>query len=188
LALLQAAPSALGWFSADAAGVTGVTTWTVGGLLVLFGARGHTRLPLQTELLGGAGVLGGAALTWSQWHGAAPLLGIATAIALVGFGTLPGHVLLSILGSVGLLVNVPWAIGWFFPGEGRAPLLIMVTGALIIAVAVLLTRMGGRLKHDLGSMRRGASALNRTAPPPARSHPNGRARSDPPRSTPLPGT
>jgi hypothetical protein len=155
VALVQAVPSALGWFSHDAGGATGLTTWVIGALLLFVGARGRTRLPLPTELLGGAGLIGGAALTWVQWHGAAPILGIATAVALVGLGTLPGQVLLSVLGSVGLLINVPWAIGWFFPGEGRAPLLIMVSGALIIAVAVLLTRMGGRLRQDLGSMRHG---------------------------------
>jgi hypothetical protein len=58
-----------------------------------------------------------------------------------------------VLGSVGLLINVPWAISWFFPGEGRAPLLIMVSGGLIIAVAILLTRMGDRFRRDLGPLR-----------------------------------
>ena len=75
------------------------------------------------------------------------LFGIATAGGLIALGMLPRQVLLSVLGSVGLLVNVPWAIGHFFPGEGRAPLLIMVTGGLIIAIAVLLTRSSGRLRH-----------------------------------------
>lgn len=152
IALVQSAPSTLGWFSQEAGGVTGLTTWTIGGLLLFIGARGHLRVPLQAELLGGAGLIGGAALTGMQWHGFAPIFGIVTAVVLVGLGTLPGQVLLSVLGSVGLLVNVPWAIGWFFPGEGRAPLLIMVSGALIIAVAVLLTRMGDRFRHDLGAM------------------------------------
>ncbi len=32
------------------------------------------------------------------------------------------------LGTLGLLVHVPWAIGRYFPGEGRVPLLIMVAG------------------------------------------------------------
>ncbi len=54
-----------------------------------------------------------------------------------------GQVLLSVFGSLGLLIDVPWTIGWFFPGEGRAPLLILVSGAVILAVAVALTRMAG---------------------------------------------
>jgi hypothetical protein len=54
------------------------------------------------------------------------------------------RLLLSVLGSVGMLVNVPWIIVWFFPGEGRVPLLTLISGALILAVAVLLARQGGR--------------------------------------------
>lgn len=154
VALLQGVPGTLGWFSQEAGGPTGLVTWAIGGLLLLAGARGRTRLPVQTELLGGAGLIGGAALTGAQWEGFAPLFGIATGVALVALGTLPGQVLLSMLGSVGLLVNVPWSIAWFFPGEGRAPLLIMVSGAMIIAIAILLTRMGGRFRRDLGDVRR----------------------------------
>jgi hypothetical protein len=43
-----------------------------------------------------------------------------------------------------MLVNVPWIIVWFFPGEGRVPLLTLISGALILAVAVLLASQGGR--------------------------------------------
>lgn len=150
IALLQGVPGALGWFSHDAGGITGLVTWSVGALLVHLGAQGLVRLPLQTELAGGAALLGGAALTGVEWHGAAPVIGLVTAIALVSLGTRPGQVLLSVLGSAGLLINVPWAIGWFFPGEGRAPLLIMVSGALLIAIAVVLTRMGDRFRRELG--------------------------------------
>jgi hypothetical protein len=77
------------------------------------------------------------------------LFGICTGIVLIGLGITPGRVLMSILGSLALLINVPWAIGHFFPGEGRAPLLIMVSGALIIVVAVAMTRLSGRMRSEL---------------------------------------
>jgi len=77
------------------------------------------------------------------------LTGKNASVGLVALGMLPGRVLMSVFGSVGLLVNVPWAISWFFPGEGRAPLLILVAGVLILLVAVLLTRMGGRFREEL---------------------------------------
>jgi hypothetical protein len=154
LALTQAVPATLIWFSQEAAGITGLVTWVAGGLLLLAGARGRVRLPVQAELLGGAGLIGGAAITGAQWEEAAPLFGIVTAVALLVWGMRPDQVVLSMLGAVGLLVNVPWAIGVLFPGEGRAPLLIMVSGALIIAIAVLLTRRGGRVRDELGTTRR----------------------------------
>jgi hypothetical protein len=69
-----------------------------------------------------------------------------SAVALLALGATPGLQLLSLFGSVGLLVNVPWAIARFFPGQGRAPLLIMVSGALIVVIAVMVAR-SGRLGH-----------------------------------------
>jgi hypothetical protein len=153
LALLQAVPATLGWFSSEAGVVTGLVTWAIGALLVFVGTRDRVRLPTLTVLLGGAGLIGGAAITGAQWEELAPIFGVVTAIALVALGMLPDRVLLSMLGAAGLLVNVPWAIGVFFPGEGRAPLLIMVSGALIIAIAILLTRQGGRVRDELGSTR-----------------------------------
>lgn len=149
IGLLQALPPTLGYFANDAAAATGVATWLLGWCLLWVGSRRLTRVPVAIEMLGGGAILGGSALTWAQWSGAAPVFGLVTAVVLVGLGMLPGQVLLSLFGSVGLLINVPWTIGWFFPGEERAPLLIMVTGALIIGVAVLLARMGGRFRREL---------------------------------------
>jgi hypothetical protein len=156
LALWQTAPAAIGYFAEDAGVATGVTTWLCGALLIAVGARRLVRLPEVVEALGGAVMLGGAALTGLQWDAAAPVFGVVTAVALVALGMAPGRVHLSVLGSLGLLVNLPWAIARLFPGEGRVPLLILVSGAVLIAMAVLLTRSGGRLRR-----RRGA--------PPARS-------------------
>ncbi len=147
---VQAFPSVLGYFTPDAPYATGLGTWSIGALLLFVGARRLTRLPEAVESAGGIAVLVGAALTGAASPGFASLFGIATAVGLIALGTLPGRVLLSVFGSLGLLVNVPWAIGWFFPGEGRAPLLMLVSGALILGVAVWMARMGGRFRRELG--------------------------------------
>jgi hypothetical protein len=149
IGLLQLVPGTLGYFAEGAGLITGLVTWSVGAALVAIGAHRLFRAPVLTEVLGGVALLGGAALTAAQVSGFGPVLGIVTALGLLGLGMLPGQAVLSVLGSAGLLVNVPWAIGELFPGEGRAPLLIMVVGLLLIAVAVLLTRMGSRLRKDL---------------------------------------
>ena len=85
---------------------------------------------------------------------AAPLLGLATSIALVALGMRPGRVVLSMIGALGLLINVPWAVGELFPGEGRAPLLIMVAGAVLVGVSVWMARQGDRFRHDFGAHER----------------------------------
>lgn len=169
IALVQTTPAALVYFARDAGVATGLATWALGAALLFTGARQLVRLPAVAELLGGAAVIGGAAITGVQWHGFAPVFGVVTAVALIALGVLPGQVLLSVLGSLGLLVNVPWTIGWFSPGEGRVPLLIMVSGALILAVAVVLTRMRDRFRRDL------AGPGYPPAPPRAApGHPQGR--------------
>ncbi|MFZ4585416.1 MAG: hypothetical protein ACOYNI_09350 [Acidimicrobiia bacterium] len=146
IALLQFVPPTIGyWANAGSAG-TGFTMWVIGAGLIAVGMRTRIRLPLLVEGAGAVACIGGAALTWSQLHGFAPLFGIATAVALIALGMLPGQVICSLIGSVGLLINVPWAISWFFPGQNRAPLLISVTGVLIILVALLLVRRGSRMR------------------------------------------
>jgi hypothetical protein len=151
LGAFQAIPPMLVYFADLAGGVTGLVTWAIGGAMMFVGARRLLRAPIVAEGFGGLALIGGAALTATQWPNFAPLFGLVTAVGLIVIGTLPGRVLSSLLGSLGLLVNVPWAIARFFPGEGRAPLLILVSGALIIAIAVLLARQGGRMRTELRS-------------------------------------
>jgi hypothetical protein len=146
--LLQVVPRTLGYFAMDAGVVTGLVVWLAGAVLLSLATRDEVRTPLTAELVGGAGLIGGAALTGAQSEGFAPIFGLATAVALVALGALPGRILLSVLGSIGLLINVLWGIGHFFPGEGRAPLLVLVAGALLLVIAVLLTR-SGRLGREL---------------------------------------
>ena len=52
-------------------------------------------------------------------------------------------------GRLGLLVNVPWSVAHFFPGEARAPLLVSLSGLVILGVAWLLMRQRGRLQAAL---------------------------------------
>ncbi|MCU0272204.1 MAG: DUF2157 domain-containing protein [Acidimicrobiales bacterium] len=149
LGLVIGGPSSIGWFAQDAGGATGLVVWVLAAGVVFAGLRMPVRTPSMVLLLGGAGTLAGAAVTGAQWTGFAPLFGIGTAVALLALGTLPGAVLLSVTGALGLLGNVPWAIAHFFPGEGRAPLLVLVSGVLLVAVAILLARMGGRLRSEV---------------------------------------
>jgi hypothetical protein len=153
ITLLQGAPPAIVHFAHDAGALTGLVVWLGGVALLVVGDRRLVRFGDAVELDGGLMMIGGAALVGVQWSGVAPIAGIATALGLLGIGMLPGRVLLSVLGSLGLLVNIPWAIGRFFPGEGRAPVLILVSGALILLVAVLMTRLRGRFRRELGSDR-----------------------------------
>jgi hypothetical protein len=147
-------PGALGYYSVDAAFASGAVTWSTGVLLLAVGMRRVVRRPRLVESVGAVAMLGGAALTGAQFAGVAPILGVATAIGLIALGAVPDHVLLSAYGSLGVLINVPWAIGHFFPGGNRAPLLILITGLLIVLVALWVARLGGRFRSELGGRHR----------------------------------
>jgi hypothetical protein len=147
VATLQALPGTIGYFAEQAGVATGAVVWSIGAGLVVIGGRPVLRQPQVATIAGGAALVGGAALTGTQWERVGPLFGIATAIGLIALGMLPGRLLLSLFGCLGLLISVPWAIVEWFPGEGRAPLLILVSGALILAVAAFLARMGDRFRQ-----------------------------------------
>lgn len=146
---LQALPTTVGYFAQRAGVATGLVVWVVGAALVFAASRCVVRSPIIVEIFGGLTLVGGAAITGVQSPAFATLFGLVTAIGLIALGTVPGRVLLSLFGSVALLVNVPWAILYYFPGEGRVPLLILASGAVIVLVAVWMARMGGRFRSEL---------------------------------------
>lgn len=151
VALMQLIPNVITYFADDAGIVTGLAMWLSGVALVAIAARRLVRTPVLVEIAGGLVLVGGAAVTGFRAVGFATIFGLVTAVALLVVGMFPGRVLMSVFGSLGLLVNVPWSVQHFFPGEDRAPLLIAVSGLLLVAVAVLLTRLGGRFRSELGN-------------------------------------
>jgi len=149
VALQFGVPTTLVYYAEQGGIATGAVTWSIGVALIVVAASGRVRGAPLVEAAGAVATVGGAALTGAQVTGLGPIAGLVTAVALVAAGTRPGRVLLSLFGSIGLLINVPWAIGHFFPGEGRAPLLIAVSGVLIVAVAALLARSSDRFRTEL---------------------------------------
>lgn len=149
IGLVQSVPGTLVYFASDAGVITGLALWVLG--IVLFGvARARlVRIEVAFQVVGGIAVLVGPAITGVQSLALATLFGLFVALVLIVLGISPGRVLLSMFGLAGLLVYVPWTIAHFFPGEGRAPLLITVSGLLIVIVAVVLARLSGRIRTEL---------------------------------------
>lgn len=149
IGLVQSTPGALVYYARDAGVVTGLAVWVVGCLLVVAARARLVRLDVAFQVVGALAVLIGPAITGTQSLALATVSGLVVSIVFIALGTMPGRVLLSMFGLVGLLVYVPWTVAHFFPGEGRAPLLISVSGLLIVAVAVVLARMSGRIRTEL---------------------------------------
>ena len=147
LTVVMTWPNTIQHYAQGAGLLTGAVVWLLGAGALVAAMRALVRGPLLVEWGAGLALLGGAAITAAQFASLAPFLGLLTALALMYLGTRPGEVMLSFVGSVGLLVNVPWLIVRIFPGQVRAPFVILIAGALFVALAVLMSRERGRL-HD----------------------------------------
>lgn len=152
LTVLQGLPPLVGTMAEQAAVATGAALWLASAVVVLIGISRRPRVPVLLEVLGALGLLVGAAVTAVQEPGVATVAGLTTSLGLLAVSLLPGRIALSPVGAAGLLVYVPWTIAWFFPGEGRVPLLISVSGVLIVGVAVLMARSTGRFRRELAGV------------------------------------
>jgi hypothetical protein len=155
IGFLQTFPPTLAHYADHAGVATGAVVWLLGAGTLAVALRGHLQAPRLAQVAGALAVLGGAAVTAAQIPDVGPALGVASAIALLVVGTAPGAVVVSLVGALGLLIDVPWTITRWFPGQDRAALIVVVAGLVILAVAVFLARMGGRLRSELGRHRRG---------------------------------
>lgn len=140
----------LGYFAERSAIVTGAAVWTIGLALLVLSDRPWMRGPVLVSVIGTIAWIGGAAMTGLDLDRVGPLLGVATAVAAVWAGVLLDRFLVSVVGALGLVGTVPWSIVEWFPGEGRAPLLIMVTGVVTVVLAFLLARIHGSTTSGAG--------------------------------------
>lgn len=132
---------------------TGLTVSAVGAISIIACDYRLLRQPIAMTCLGALATVLGLAITGVQSVAFATIGGLVVSVGLLALGSLPQHAVLSIFGSLGLLIYVPWSIGHFFPGDVSAPLLLFISGVLIVAIAVLLSRMGGRFKRELAASR-----------------------------------
>lgn len=140
-------------FAKDGGIATGLTVSAVGAITIIACDYRLLRQPIAMTCFGALASVLGLAVCGVQSFSFATISGLLMSVGLLALGALPQHAVLSIFGSLGLLIYVPWSIGHFFPGEVSAPLLLFISGVLIVAVAVLLSRMGGRFKRELASHR-----------------------------------
>lgn len=149
IGLVQGVPATLMYFAKDAGVMTGSVLWFFGVLFFLVARAQLVRAEVVYQVVGGVAVLVGPAITGTQSLALATIAGLFISGTLIALGITPGRVLMSMFGLLGLLIYVPWSIAHFFPGEGRAPLLITVSGLLIVVIAVILARMSGRIRTEL---------------------------------------
>ncbi len=152
--IAQSAPVTLSYFAERAGLVTGGLVWLVGASGLLVGATMPMRAERLTRWVGSLSMLGGAAIIAGEYPDRAPIAGLVTAVGLLALGARPGELGESVIGAVGLLVNVPWLIIRLFPGQVRAPLVTLITGVLFVALALVLAREHAHAPHGHAPRRR----------------------------------
>jgi len=85
-----------------------------------------------------AGLLVGSVSTLPTNGGFA--LALATVAAVVALAVLTTDLVMLGIGALGMLMVLPAAVAHWFPGSAGAPVAVLITGAVLVAVAVLIAR------------------------------------------------
>lgn len=118
----------------------GLTFWMLGAIWAF--AAWNRRLPPEIVgfTLGVLLTLVGAGITGGRYDWLAPILGLATAATWTAIGIGANEVLALAPGVTGIFIFLPWTLGRFFGESLGAPVIVMLSGALLLAVVVMLWR------------------------------------------------
>ncbi len=125
--------------------VGGGASWGLAGAGGWLGPRRSAEVTGAVAILVGSQVLAGSA-----WSRPALVVGVLAALALVVLSVPGSRVHLLALGAVGLFVSVPRLIVDLFADTLGAPATLLVTGLLLILVAVGITRLRRAQETDHG--------------------------------------
>lgn len=132
-------PGGIGYHAARAGIATGLVVWATSVVLLVAAERpGLFRAPLPALMLAGVLFSVGPAVMSTQHRGVGVVSGLVVSTALVVFAVAKAHVRLALVGSVGLLVYVPWTVTVLVPGALAAPVAIVVAGLVVVGVAAWL--------------------------------------------------
>jgi hypothetical protein len=144
---------AIAWSGGNGLAV-GATLWVLGCAWVALGWRQLVPPPRLGLLLGIVLTLVASAIVGSAVEWLAPMLGLATATAWMVAGVARADRLALVPATMGVFVFLPWTLGYFFGEALGAPAVTMASGALLLAVVLLLVRRGrGRGPQRTGPFR-----------------------------------
>lgn len=128
----------------------GLTFWIIGALWAI--AAWQRLLPPEIIgfALGALLTLVGAGVTGIRFDSLASLLGLATAIAWTSIGISRNEVLALAPGVIGIFIYLPWTLGQFFGESLGAPIIVMLSGALLLGIVAMLWQRRSRSAHTDG--------------------------------------
>lgn len=122
--------------------IIGLAVWTLAVAWFAVGERGWIGPAHTARYVGAVGaVIGGQAMTGSVGGN---LLALATVAALFVLGVTLDSLALLGIAAWSVIQTVPQSVSYFFEGEVAAPIALLVTGSLLVGVAVAIARRAGR--------------------------------------------
>lgn len=123
----------------DWSGLAGVAVVVVSAAWILLGVTARLRPRELTELLGALGAVIGATVCQASgdWGRVVALLVLAGVIALA---VRLNRLLLLAVATLGMFLVVPNVVDTWFPGEVAAPLALLVSGAVLVLLALRAAR------------------------------------------------
>lgn len=126
----------------DGPGTVGLVLWAFGAAWLALGWR-RVVAPAAIALVAAPGLmLVAAGVTGGSWESVAPLLGLATAAALLAGGAALDEFLVTGVGVAGVFVFLPMSGAEYFGERIGVPVVLLAAGVLLIAVTVFLLRRG----------------------------------------------
>lgn len=131
--------------SGNVAAWIGLALWLTGAAWAVLAWRRWLPPAVVGFGLGAVLTLVSAGIVGGRYETLAPVLGLFTAAAWVGLGTVTDEGLALAPGVVGTFVFLPWTLGVLFGESLGAPAVVMLSGALLLGVVVVLLR--SRRRH-----------------------------------------
>ena len=126
----------------DGPGMVGLVLWAFGVVWLVLGWR-RLVVPAVVALVLAPGLmLVAAGVTAGSWESLAPVFGLVTAAGLFAAGTLLKEFLITGVGVAGVFVYLPMSADQYFGETVGAPIVLLVTGVLLIVLMVILLRRG----------------------------------------------
>jgi len=132
---------ALAW--RNGAGAVGLGLWGLGVVWTALGLADLLPPQRVAVALGPALVLVGAGVTGASWADVAPVLGLASAAALLALGVTRRAFVVTGIGVIGIFVYLPWTAGHFFANTVGVPIILVASGVALLVVTLLLVRRRG---------------------------------------------
>ena len=126
----------------DGPAMVGLVLWAFGLVCLVLGWR-RIVVPGMIALVAAPGLmLVSAGITGGSWESFAPLFGLVTAAALFITGAVLKEFLITGVGVVGVFVYLPMSGAEYFGETIGVPIVLLLTGVLLIVVMVYLLRRG----------------------------------------------